>query len=62
MKSLFELYGKNRFEQNKKMTISIYGVRTSITNNDEAEFLVYLDNRWIWMNAKCYTPIANKHS
>lgn len=61
MKSLFEVNGSNRFENNKKMIVSVYGVRTSPDNKHEAEFLVYYAGDWIWMNAKNYTPIANKH-
>jgi hypothetical protein len=57
-KCLFEVNGRNRFENNKKMTISVYGVRTS---NVETEFLVYYNGNWIWINADNYTPIDNKH-
>jgi hypothetical protein len=60
-KSLFEVNGKNRFENNRKMTISVYGVRTSIESNYNAEFLVYYNGKWIWSNADNYTPIDNKH-
>ncbi len=62
MKCLFEVNGKNKYENNKKMTISVYGVRTSKDNKHEAEFLVYYNNTWIWMEASNYTPIDNKHS
>jgi hypothetical protein len=62
MKNLFEVNGFNRFENNKKMTISVYGIRTSLDSEYEAEFLVYYQGRWTWTNAKCYTPIDNKHS
>ena len=64
-KSLFEVNGKNRFENNKKMTVSVYGVRSSTRRAieaGEAEFLVYYNAKWIWMNADNYTPIDNKHS
>jgi hypothetical protein len=61
-KSLFEVNGKNKYENNKKMTISVYGVRTFENNSNDAEFLVYYNGNWIWKNAKCYTPIDNKHS
>lgn len=61
MKSLFEVNGVNRFERNKKMTISVYGVRSAECNHFDAEFLVYSNGEWIWMNARNYTPIANKH-
>ena len=60
-KSLFEVNGVNRFENNKKMTISVYGVRTSEKNKHEAELLVYYAGHWIWMEAENYTPIDNKH-
>ena len=62
MKSMFEVNGINRFENNKKMTISVYGVRTSERDKNKAEFLVYYANEWIWMNADNCTPIGNKHS
>jgi hypothetical protein len=65
MKSLFEVNARNRYESNKKMTVSVYGVRTSIhmaREAGEAEFLVYYNGNWIWMNANNYTPIDNKHS
>lgn len=62
MKSLFEVNGKNKFENNKKMVVSVYGVRTSRESEHKAEFLVYYANEWIWMNASNYTPINNKHS
>jgi hypothetical protein len=61
MKSLFEVNGINRFESNKKMIVSVYGVRTSETNKFKAEFLVYYNGHWIGMDADNYTPIANKH-
>lgn len=60
-KSLFEVNGRNRFENNKKMTISVYGVRTSENNKHEAEFLVFYAGNWLWMEASNYTPIDNKH-
>jgi hypothetical protein len=47
MKSMFEVNGINRFENNKKMTISVYGVRTSERDKNKAEFLVYYANEWI---------------
>ena len=62
MKSLFEVNGKNKFKNNKKMIISVYGVRTDTDNESKAEFLVYHADEWIWMSAHCYTPIDNKHS
>lgn len=62
VKSLFEVNGRNRFENNKKMTISVYGVRTSESNKHKAEFLIYYNGQWIWMDAENYTPIDNKHS
>jgi hypothetical protein len=62
MTSLFEVNGKNRFEKNKKMTISVYGVRTSPSNDFKTEFLVYCGCQWIWVSAENYTPINNKHS
>lgn len=62
MKSLFEVNGINRFENNKKMTISVYGVRTNAYDKYEADFLVYYNGRWSWADAKNYTPIDNKHS
>lgn len=61
MKSLFEVNGKNKFEKNKKMIVSVYGVRTLESNKYKAEFLVYYNNSWIWMDADNYTPIDNKH-
>lgn len=61
-KCLFEVNGKNKFENNKKMTISVYGVRTPEDGPYAAEFLVYYNGCWIWQNAECYTPINNKHS
>jgi hypothetical protein len=61
MKSLFEVNGKNRFENNKKITISVYGVRTAEDNSNEAEFLVYNYDNWYWSSAKNYTPVSNKH-
>ena len=61
MKSLFEVNGKNRFKDNKKMIVSVYGVRTSKNSNYKAEFLVYDNNEWIWTAADNYTPINNKH-
>ena len=60
-KSLFEVNGKNRFDNNKKMTVSVYGVRTSKDSQYKAEFLVYCGGDWIWMNTDYYTPIDNKH-
>lgn len=62
MKSLFEVNGKNRFENGKKMTISVYGVRTAMDCDYKAEFLVYFNGCWSWQSAKNYTPIDNKHS
>lgn len=62
MSSLFEVRGQNRFKNNKDMTISVYGVRTSEKSPYKAEFLIYYDGRWIWMEAENYTPINNKHS
>ena len=62
MKSIFEVNGKNRFENNKKMTVSIYGIRTSEDNKHKAEFLVYYNDTWSWVLADNYTPIDNKHS
>lgn len=62
MKSLFEVNGKNKYQNNKKMTISVYGVRTLDINSNKAEFLIYNNNEWLWMNADNYTPIDNKHS
>lgn len=62
MKSLFEVNGKNRFEKGKKMTISVYGIRTSEDSRYKAEFLVYYNNEWAWMSSDNYTPIDNKHS
>lgn len=59
-KCLFEVNGKNRFENNRKMTISVYGVRTAEVTG--VEFLVYYNGQWIWQDADCYTPINNKHS
>ena len=61
-KSLFEVSGFNKFENNKKMIISVYGVRTAIDTKYQTEFLVYYNGAWIWMNAENYTPIDNKHS
>jgi glycine/D-amino acid oxidase-like deaminating enzyme len=61
MKSLFEVNGKNRFENNKKMTVSVYGIRTAEGTKYTAEFLVYYNGHWIWQNADYYTPIDNKH-
>lgn len=61
-KSLFEVNGFNKFENNKKMTISVYGVRTAQGNIYGTEFLVYYNNEWIWSKADNYTPINNKHS
>ncbi|EPR12375.1 hypothetical protein [Ruminiclostridium papyrosolvens] len=63
-KSLFEVNGKDRYRNNKKMTVSVYGVRTSTRmarEPGEAEFLVYFNGKWVWMNADNYTPIDNKH-
>jgi hypothetical protein len=62
IKNLFEVNGKNRFENGKKMTISVYGVRTSENSKYGAEFLVYYQGRWAWTSADNYTPIDNKHS
>ena len=60
-KSLFEVNGTNRFKNNKKMTVSVYGVRTDENNKYKAEFLVYYGDTWIWTSADSYTPIDNKH-
>ncbi len=62
MGCLFKVNGKNKFENNKKMTISVYGVRTSLENKYETEFLVYYNGTWMWTDAKNYTPIDNCHS
>lgn len=59
MNSLFEING---FKNNKKITRSVYGVRTSLDSKYEAEFLVYYQGRWIWINSNKYTPIDRKHS
>lgn len=59
--SIFEVNAYNKF-QDRKMTISVYGVRTSTCPLYETEFLVYDNEEWVWMNAKYYTPIDNKHS
>jgi len=61
MTSLFEVNGKNKFDNNKKMRISVYGVRTSEQCSSESEFLVYYQGLWYWSNSKNYTPISNKH-
>ncbi len=61
MKSLFEVTGFNRFENNKKMTVSVYGVRTDPRNKRKAEFLVYYAGDWMWTSADYYVPINNKH-
>lgn len=44
MKSMFEVNGKNRFENNKKMNISVYGVRTAEYNPNELSFLYIFKN------------------
>jgi hypothetical protein len=62
MKNLFEVNGKNRFEKDKKMVVSVYGVRTPEYDKFKTEFLVYYSGRWTWTDAEYYTPIANKHS
>ena len=61
MHCLFEVNGKNRFENDKKMTVSVYGVRTSEYDKNKTEFLVNYNGRWTWTGADSYTPIGNRH-
>lgn len=61
-KSLFEVNAKNKFDNNKKITVSVYGIRTNERLSSSTEFLVYYNGNWIWNNADYFTPIDNKHS
>lgn len=63
MYCLFKVRESNKFDKNgKKITVSVYGVRTSEIYATGAEFLVYYGGVWIWMDAENYEPIKNEHS
>lgn len=62
MDCLFKVKADNKFDKTgKKITVSVYGVRTSERYATGAEFLVYYGGIWIWTDSGNYEPIKNVH-
>jgi hypothetical protein len=60
MRSLFEVNSYTH-KENKKITVSVYGVRTYPADSYNTQFLVYYNGFWTWTDATKYTPIGNKY-
>lgn len=46
-----------KFEELLGKTVIAYSVRTD--NNGYPHFLIYYDNRWLWISAKYFEPIVD---
>jgi len=56
MECLFKVEGKDRFNNSTHSIVSVFGIRTA-KNSNKAEFLIYTNNIWCWVNADLYMPM-----